>query len=173
MAARSKAWTLFVRSNSGIVCSNQTQGMDICVLLFYVCVVLCVGRGLATGWFPVQGGLPSVYKIRILKRRPRSTKKDCRVIDKSILNNMTTFRWGIEQFIVDIAMFCCSLCVSYMCNNLTCCVTKASFAFELVPAPQLILNHSESVVRLCFYCECGRLRGCDWLYIWLANGSRQ
>jgi hypothetical protein len=35
------------RSNAGIVGSNPTQGMD--VRLFCVHVVLCVGRGLATG----------------------------------------------------------------------------------------------------------------------------
>jgi hypothetical protein len=57
VAARSKARTVFVHSNAGIVGSNPTQGMDVCVSLFCVCVVLCVGSGLATGWFPVQGVL--------------------------------------------------------------------------------------------------------------------
>jgi hypothetical protein len=47
VAARSKAGT--VRSNVGVVGSNPTQGMDICVHLFCVCVVLCVGSSLATG----------------------------------------------------------------------------------------------------------------------------
>jgi hypothetical protein len=50
VAARSKAWTVFALSNAGIVGSNPTQGMYV-----YVCVVLCAGRGLATG----QGLLPS------------------------------------------------------------------------------------------------------------------
>jgi hypothetical protein len=49
VVARSKASTLFARSNAGIVGSNPTQGMDISVRLFCVCVVLCVGSGLATG----------------------------------------------------------------------------------------------------------------------------
>jgi hypothetical protein len=35
VAARSKAWTVFARSNAGIVRSNPTQGMDIC----HSCVV--------------------------------------------------------------------------------------------------------------------------------------
>jgi hypothetical protein len=48
--ARSKAWTVFARSDAGIVSSNPTQVMDVCVRLFCVCVVLCVGSGLATGW---------------------------------------------------------------------------------------------------------------------------
>jgi hypothetical protein len=49
--------------------------MDVCVRLFCVCVVLCLGRGLATGWFPVQGVLPTVYRIKKLKKRPRSNKR--------------------------------------------------------------------------------------------------
>jgi hypothetical protein len=57
VAARSKAWTVFARSSAGIVLSIPTQGMYICVHLFCVCVVLCVGSGLATGWSPAQGVL--------------------------------------------------------------------------------------------------------------------
>jgi hypothetical protein len=36
--------------------------MDVCFVyaFFCVCVVLCLGRGLATSWSPVQGVLPSV-----------------------------------------------------------------------------------------------------------------
>jgi hypothetical protein len=33
-------------SNTGIVGSNSTRGMDVCVHLFCVCVVLCVGSSL-------------------------------------------------------------------------------------------------------------------------------
>jgi hypothetical protein len=36
----------------------------LCVRLFCVCVVLCVGSGLPTGWSPVQGVLPTVYRLR-------------------------------------------------------------------------------------------------------------
>jgi hypothetical protein len=50
VAARFKALTIFVRSNAGMVSSNSTRGMDVCVRLFCVCVVLCVGSGLATGY---------------------------------------------------------------------------------------------------------------------------
>jgi hypothetical protein len=32
----------------------------VCMRLFYVCVILCLGRGLATGWLLVQVVLPSV-----------------------------------------------------------------------------------------------------------------
>jgi hypothetical protein len=65
VAALSKAWTVFARSNAGIVGSNPTQGVD-------VSVVLCVGSGLATVWFLIEGVLPNVYTIKKLKKRPRS-----------------------------------------------------------------------------------------------------
>jgi hypothetical protein len=72
VAVRSKAWIAFTRSNVG---SNPTQGMDVCVRLLCVCVVLCVGSGLAKGWSPVQKVLPAVYRIKKLKKGPRSTKE--------------------------------------------------------------------------------------------------
>jgi hypothetical protein len=36
-------------SNTGIVPSNPTRSMDVYARLFCVCIVLCVGCGLATG----------------------------------------------------------------------------------------------------------------------------
>jgi hypothetical protein len=46
VAARS----IFACLNAGIVGSNPTQSMDICVCVYSVFVfVLCLGRGLATG----------------------------------------------------------------------------------------------------------------------------
>jgi hypothetical protein len=42
VVGRSKAWTVFARSNTGILGSNPTRGMGVCVRLFCVCVVpLC------------------------------------------------------------------------------------------------------------------------------------
>jgi hypothetical protein len=41
VAAPSKAWSVFARSNTGIVGSNPTQGMGVCVRLFCVCDFLC------------------------------------------------------------------------------------------------------------------------------------
>jgi hypothetical protein len=38
VAARSKAWTISARSNAGIMGSNPTQGMDVCLRLFSVYV---------------------------------------------------------------------------------------------------------------------------------------
>jgi hypothetical protein len=42
-AAQSKAWTVYARSNTGIVGSNPTQGMDVCIVCVYSMFVLfCV-----------------------------------------------------------------------------------------------------------------------------------
>jgi hypothetical protein len=43
--------------------------MSVCVYSVYI--VLCVDCDLAKGWSPVQGVLPTVYRINKLKRRPR------------------------------------------------------------------------------------------------------
>jgi hypothetical protein len=44
-----QSMTVFARSNTGIVGSNPTQGMDVYVPLFCLCAVLCGGSSLATG----------------------------------------------------------------------------------------------------------------------------
>jgi hypothetical protein len=61
VAAQSKALTVFARSNTGIVVSDPIQDMDVCVGVFCVYVVLCVGRGLATA------DLPSKESYRLCK----------------------------------------------------------------------------------------------------------
>jgi hypothetical protein len=76
VAARSKAWTDFARSNAGIVGLNPIQGMYVYVRLF----CFCVGSGLARGWSPIQGVLPTVYRIKKLKSGQVPTK-GCRAID--------------------------------------------------------------------------------------------
>jgi hypothetical protein len=75
VAARSKAWPVFSRSNAGIASSNLIQGMDVSIVyLFCVCVVSCVGRVLATSWSAVHGALPTACRTKKLKKRPRPTK---------------------------------------------------------------------------------------------------
>jgi hypothetical protein len=61
VAAWSEARISFALSNTEIVGSYPTRGMNTCLRLFYVSS--CVSRGLETGWSPVRGVLPSVYKI--------------------------------------------------------------------------------------------------------------
>jgi hypothetical protein len=71
--ARSKAWTVFSRSNAGIVSSNPTQGMDVCLCLFCV----SIGSGFATGWSPIQGVLPTVLGLRNWSETKRFTDALC------------------------------------------------------------------------------------------------
>jgi hypothetical protein len=52
VAARSKAWTAFARSNTGIVGSTPNWGMGVCVRLFCVCTVLYEDRGLCERLIP-------------------------------------------------------------------------------------------------------------------------
>jgi hypothetical protein len=63
----SKSWTVFDRSNPGVVGSNSTRGMDVCVRLFCVCVVLCILGGLPLVWSPVQGVLRTVESEKWLR----------------------------------------------------------------------------------------------------------
>jgi hypothetical protein len=63
--------------NAGIVDSNPTEGMDICLCLFYV----CIGSGLAVGLSPVQGVLPTVsgYETEVKQSvswMPYATKRE-------------------------------------------------------------------------------------------------
>jgi hypothetical protein len=58
VAARSKAWYIF-RSNTGIMGSNPTRDMDVCVYSVHVS-----GSGLAASWSIVQGTLPAVLGLR-------------------------------------------------------------------------------------------------------------
>jgi hypothetical protein len=51
--------------------------MDVCVRLFYVCIVLCVGRSLATGWSSIQGVLPTVYRITKTEKEAKAQQKGC------------------------------------------------------------------------------------------------
>jgi hypothetical protein len=63
VVAPSKAWNDFTRSNTGIVGSNPTWGMDVCV--YSVFALFSIGSGFARGWSPIQGVLPCVHEIKI------------------------------------------------------------------------------------------------------------
>jgi hypothetical protein len=58
VAALSKAWTVFWRWDP--VFESHSRYGCLCMRLFCVCVVLCIGRGRASGSSLVQGVLPSV-----------------------------------------------------------------------------------------------------------------
>jgi hypothetical protein len=98
VVAPSKAWTVFARLNAGIVCSNTTQGLDVCLRLFCICVVLCVGSGFVTDWSPVNGVLPTMYKIKKLRRRP-VFNKELESRTKSSINIWLSTTWHLSNCI--------------------------------------------------------------------------
>jgi hypothetical protein len=55
----------FPSRNTGIVGSYPTGGMDVCMCVYSLFVLSCLGSDLATGWSLVQGVLPTVCKICI------------------------------------------------------------------------------------------------------------
>jgi hypothetical protein len=127
VTARSKAWTVFTHSNTGIVGSNPTQGMDVCVRLSCVCVGLCVGSGLPKGWSPVQCVLSTVCRIKEPKKWATALQLDVvlllmRLADLHIFLRIHV--WVLETladpfpFLVFICFCCfCSFCtvLSYCC----------------------------------------------------------
>jgi hypothetical protein len=80
-----KVWTVFTCSITGVVCSNCTRGTDWCPNLFCLCSPT-VSSGLAMGWSPVYGVLPSVNRIKSWKGGQGPTK-GCRAIIIKILSS--------------------------------------------------------------------------------------
>jgi hypothetical protein len=78
VSARSKAWTVFACSNTGIVGSHPIRVIGVCVRLF--CVLLRVGSSLATGRSPVQGVPPPVYRSR--NRKATKVHMGCTATDR-------------------------------------------------------------------------------------------
>jgi hypothetical protein len=70
--------SVFARSDTEILGSNPTGGMDICMRLLCVCVILCVDSGLATGWSAGQGALRTVYRITKTEKEAKAQQKGCR-----------------------------------------------------------------------------------------------
>jgi hypothetical protein len=79
------------------------------VYVHSVFVLFCVGSGLATGWSPVQGVLPTMYRIKKLKKRPRPTWAVEPWIDLSIfITKQLDFysvhwvqSWGLKLALLD------------------------------------------------------------------------
>jgi hypothetical protein len=73
VAARSKAWTVFLARTLESWVRIPFE-VWISVWVYTVFVLFCAGSGLASGWSSVQGVLPTVYRIKELKKRPRSAR---------------------------------------------------------------------------------------------------
>jgi hypothetical protein len=76
VAARSEAWTVFARSNAGIVSSNPTRGMDVSVRLFCLC-------------FSVRRLQPCDRLIPVQEtEKAAKVHKGCRAMDRQIRRQM-------------------------------------------------------------------------------------
>jgi hypothetical protein len=77
---QSKAWTVFVCLNTGIMSSNPTQGMNVYVSLF----VLSCAQVAALRW--TDPSSKESYRLCVGLRKWQKTakfqQKDCRVIDR-------------------------------------------------------------------------------------------
>jgi hypothetical protein len=62
--------------NIGIIISNPIRGMNLCVCLFSICVVLWVGSSVATGWTLSKGSYWMCIRLRNWKTCEGPTK-DC------------------------------------------------------------------------------------------------
>jgi hypothetical protein len=92
MSARYKARTVFVRSNTGIVGSSPTQGMDVCVRLF------CVDSGLAMGWPSHQRCPTDRVKDEETEKAAKVQQKDCRAIDSDFLETKGFYTNSVTQY---------------------------------------------------------------------------
>jgi hypothetical protein len=152
VAARSKAWTVFVFSNSGLVGSNPTQDMNVCVRLF--CVVLCGGSGLATDWYSVQGVLPTVFRIKKLKKRPRPNKR------LWSHNNNNNNGWK-SRHSEDFILFCISISMFGVTNIMQLFWNKTSSPFRNLCSRMVqeiahisLESHEENDEKCFFVCQC-------------------
>jgi hypothetical protein len=71
VAARCKAWTIFARSNTGVVGSMPFEAwMFVCV--YSVFVLFCVGSGFEEGWSTrSESPIDSLYDYEIVKQRAK------------------------------------------------------------------------------------------------------
>jgi hypothetical protein len=75
VAMRSKAWTVFARSNAGIMGSNPIQGMDVCLCVYSVlCCPVCRWRPCDALITRPRRPTVCVKMITKLKKRPGSNK---------------------------------------------------------------------------------------------------
>jgi hypothetical protein len=81
-AARSKAWTLFVSTSTETVGSIPILSMEVCVRLFCLYVVVCVGVGLATSWSPYKEPYHCIRKLKVSKAQQDGERELYNLIQK-------------------------------------------------------------------------------------------
>jgi hypothetical protein len=95
MAAGSQAWTVFVRSSNGIVGSNPTQGMDVCIVCVYsVFVWSCVYEA-AMWWVDNSSKVSDQLCIGLRNwKTGQGPTKGCRAIDYD--DSLRLVRGGVQ-----------------------------------------------------------------------------
>jgi hypothetical protein len=79
-----------------------------CVRLFCVCVDLCVGSDIATGWSPVQGVLPSMQKILWNWRRGQGPTKALEPLVNELMKaKIATTRYVLSMCLTETSVFLC------------------------------------------------------------------
>jgi hypothetical protein len=73
-AARSKTWTVSVAQTLDRRFESHLRYGCLCDLIICLCCPVCAGKGLAIGWSPVHGDLPTAYKVKKLKRGQGPTR---------------------------------------------------------------------------------------------------
>jgi hypothetical protein len=90
--------------------------MSVCVYSVFV-LLLCVGRGLATGWSSVQGVPPTLYRLRNLKKNVLGPTKGRRAIIEYYTAILPSLHGVMGTFIKRGE--CCSL--EHKFENSACC----------------------------------------------------
>jgi hypothetical protein len=106
--SRSRAWTVFGRSNTGVVGSDLTWGVDVCLHLFCVCAVLYVGRHLETSWPPSKGYYRPCIVLENWKKQKKTHRAQKWVVDPLInKGSCKTLIIFVGEFIsIGILIYC-------------------------------------------------------------------
>jgi hypothetical protein len=152
MAAQSRAWVLAAWILGSWVRIPLNHG---CLSSPFLCCVVLLDRGLATGWPPVQGVLPNVEKTRLRNltyMRPRRFSKNRRVTGKKRTGHLSQIGWTpCFNYLVCFHVGCCILPSFVRCNvqvsneYYTVCVLNHNVIYYLFEKNSLKLSKQLTV----------------------------
>jgi hypothetical protein len=96
VVALSKAWTVFAQSNAGIVGSNPTQGMDVCVCVYSVFVLSCVQVA------ALRRADHSSKQSYLLCKKYDETEEEARAQQRAVeplMNECIVMKWNMKSSI--------------------------------------------------------------------------
>jgi hypothetical protein len=155
LAVLSKAWTIFAHSNTrdrGFE-TYSWQRYLYCVRLFYVCVVMCVGGGLARADSPSKDSYRLYIRSRNLKsgKGPTKGRRAIIIINSVAIVRKRTIPTERPPFIGEVGANFCGLKVSRGQRN----GSSRPYSRFSRPEPLLFLPSSSSIVitRLSGFCS--------------------